>query len=92
MATARAIRAASRLSGVLGEDSAAQLHGWKMKNQPKSPCVVVRRKRNLTAAQRRGVRVRYVDLDRLDTIKAIAPQGNQRLVGGKIKPNIPLGV
>ena len=58
-----AIRAASRLSGVLGEDSAAQFHGWKMKNQPKSPCVVVRRKRNLSTSQRRGVRVRYVDLD-----------------------------
>lgn len=58
-----AIRAASRLSGVLGEDSAAQAHGWKLKKPPQSPCVVVRRKRSLAPHQRRGVRVRYVDLD-----------------------------
>lgn len=58
-----AIRAASRLSGVLGEDSAAQAYGWKLKHPPASPCVVVRRKRRLTGQQRRGVRVRYRDLD-----------------------------
>jgi very-short-patch-repair endonuclease len=58
-----AVRAASRLTGVLGEDSAAQAHGWKLKNTPRSPCVVVRRKRSLTPLQRRGVRVRYLDLD-----------------------------
>lgn len=58
-----AIRAASRLTGVLAEDSAAQAHGWKLKRPPTSPCVVVRRKRTLTPQQRRGVRVRYRDLD-----------------------------
>lgn len=58
-----AIRAASRLTGVLGEDSAAQVHGWKMKKPPTSPCVIVRRKRSLTPRQRRAVRVRYRDLD-----------------------------
>ncbi|HEX4977533.1 MAG TPA: DUF559 domain-containing protein [Nocardioides sp.] len=58
-----AVRAANRLSGVLAEDSAAQAHGWKMKNPPASPCVIVRRKRRLTLTQRRGVRVRYRDLD-----------------------------
>lgn len=58
-----AIRAASRLTGVLGEDSAAQVHGWKLKHPPKSPCVIVRRKRSLTPQQRRAVRVRYRDLD-----------------------------
>lgn len=58
-----ALRAAGRLSGVLAEDSAAQAYRWKMKRQPSSPCVVVRRKRKLRPDQRRGVRVRYRDLD-----------------------------
>lgn len=56
-------RAANRLSGVLSEDSAAQAHGWKLKHAPTTPCVTVRRKRRLTAQQRRGSRVRYRDLD-----------------------------
>jgi very-short-patch-repair endonuclease len=58
-----AYRSANRLGGVLSEDSAAQAHGWKLKHVPVSPCVTVRRKRNLKPHQRRGVRVRYVDLD-----------------------------
>lgn len=58
-----AMRAANRLGGVLSEDSAAQAHGWKLKHRPVSPCVTVRRKRTLKPHQRRGVRVRYVDLD-----------------------------
>ncbi len=43
-----AVGAASRISGVLVEDSAAQYHGWGMKHRPASPCVAVPRKRRVS--------------------------------------------
>ncbi|HSV40213.1 MAG TPA: type IV toxin-antitoxin system AbiEi family antitoxin [Nocardioidaceae bacterium] len=55
-------RAAARLHGVLCLDSAAKHHGWKLKHQPNEPAVAVPRNRNVTAAQRQGVRVLYLDL------------------------------
>ena len=58
-----ALRAANRLTGVLVEDSAAQYHGWELKHRPVSPCVAVPRNRKLDPVRRRGLRVRYVDLD-----------------------------
>jgi very-short-patch-repair endonuclease len=57
-----ALACAHRLSGLLCEDSAAQLYGWPLKHRPSSPVVVVPRKRNLPEHRRRGVRVRFVDL------------------------------
>ncbi len=58
-----ALRAAHRLSAVLVEDSAAQYHGWEIKHRPVSPCVAVPRNRKLEPERRRGLRVRYLDLD-----------------------------
>ncbi|HYO38382.1 MAG TPA: DUF559 domain-containing protein [Nocardioidaceae bacterium] len=58
-----AVRVANRLSGILMEDSAAQCLGWELKHPPSSPCVAVPRNRKVDASRRRGVRVRYVDLD-----------------------------
>lgn len=61
-----ALRAAHRLSGVLWLDSAALHHGWKVKQRPGAPAVTVRRNRKLTADQRAGVRIRYLDLGEAD--------------------------
>ena len=58
-----AIRAASRLSGVLCLDSAARHHGWKVKHQPVSPAVAVPRNRKVAAERRTAVRLLYLDLD-----------------------------
>ena len=69
-----ALRAASRLSAVLIEDSAAQYHGWELKHRPPSPCLAVPRHRTVPAHRRRGVRVRFVDLDPEDVSRqATAP-------------------
>ena len=65
-----ALLKAGSLSGVLVEDSAAQYHGWPMKHQPPSPCVAVPRHRKVASARRRGVRLRYADLDPGDVSRA----------------------
>jgi very-short-patch-repair endonuclease len=69
------MRAAHRLSGLLVEDSAAAYYGWEMKHRPTTPCVAVPRKRNLPAHRRRGVRVRYVDVDPADVNRIAASPG-----------------
>ena len=56
-------RVANRVNGVLAEDSAAQVYGWKLKHPPPSPCVMVPRNRKLTPERREGARVRYRDVD-----------------------------
>lgn len=53
---------ANELSATLCLDSAARYFGWKVKHQPAGPALAVRRKRHLTAEQRKGVRIVYVDL------------------------------
>jgi very-short-patch-repair endonuclease len=58
-----AVITAHRLSAVLVEDSAAQYHGWETKHRPVSPCVAVPRNRKVARERRRGVRLRFVDLD-----------------------------
>jgi very-short-patch-repair endonuclease len=70
-----AVRAAGRLSGVLVEDSAAQLHGWELKHRPASPCVAVPRTRRLESGRRNGVRVRYADLDPADVSRQVTVPG-----------------
>lgn len=64
--TDEALRAANKLSGVLCLDSAARYHGWKVKHQPASPAVAVRRNRKLSPERREGLRVLYVDLPPAD--------------------------
>ena len=54
--------AARRTSGVVSHLSAAQHWGWKVKLPPEKPIITVPRSRNLTAAQREGVDVRWFDL------------------------------
>lgn len=61
-----ALLAAHRLSGFLVDESAAQYHGWEMVRLPRSPCVAVPRNRKVTPERRRGLRVRFVDLDPSD--------------------------
>lgn len=56
-----ALRAASRLSGVLSVDSAAQYYGWELKHRPKTPSVTVPRNRKVAPERRVGVRVRWAD-------------------------------
>lgn len=54
---ADATRAAARLTGTVCLRSAAAHHGWAMKTQPPIPEVAVSPRRNLTVAQRAGVRI-----------------------------------
>ena len=58
-----AVRRAVALSGVLVGLSAARVHGWELAHQPDRPEVAVPRHRNVPPSRRRGVRLRYVDLD-----------------------------
>ena len=69
-----ALRAASRLSAVLVEDSAAQYHGWELKHRPPSPCLAVPRHRTVPAHRRR-LRVRFVDLDPGDVSRQATTPG-----------------
>lgn len=75
-----AVRAANRLSGVLVEDSAAQYHGWELKHRPSSPCIAVPRNRKLDAARRRGVRIRYLDVDP-DRVNGFATTATETVIG-----------
>ncbi|MFT4009282.1 MAG: DUF559 domain-containing protein [Nocardioidaceae bacterium] len=59
----RGLRAAQQLSGVASHESAASYHGWEIKSEPERPNVIVPRKRNVPFRARRGVQVRYRDLD-----------------------------
>lgn len=54
--------AARRVGGVVSHLSAAQHWGWKVKLPPELPVVTVPRNRNLTAARRAGVDVRWANL------------------------------
>ncbi len=57
-----ALRRARELSGVLCLDSAARMHGWKLKHVPRTPAVAVPRKRKVSANRRHGLRLVYLDL------------------------------
>lgn len=59
-------RTASRLSGVLCLDSAAQHHGWRLKHPPSTPAIAVPRNRNVAADRRAGARLVYADLTDAD--------------------------
>ncbi len=56
------LRVAHELSAVLSHESAALHHGWKVKHSPEMPMVTVRRKRNLTSADRGRALPHYNDL------------------------------
>lgn len=56
------LRVAGALSGVLSHSSAALRWGWKVKTVPDRPHVTVRRKRHLSAEQRRKVVAHWRDL------------------------------
>jgi len=60
--------AALRLGGVAAYRSAAKYWAWPMKWQPERPSVVVRRGRDLTAAQRAGVEVSWRSLADADVV------------------------
>ncbi len=62
-AASQAITDATRLSGVASHLSAALGHGWQVVQAPAAPEVIVKRNRKLTPDQRRGVDVRYRDLE-----------------------------
>ena len=57
-----AVRAATRLTAVVGLRGAAAAHGWELAHQPAVPEVVVRRGRKLSADQRQGVVVHWANL------------------------------
>jgi very-short-patch-repair endonuclease len=50
------------LAGVASHTSAAALHGWQLATQPERPCVVVPRQRKVPPHRRRGVELRWRDL------------------------------
>ncbi len=56
-------RAAGRLSGVVSGASAAAHHGWELKAPPPLPHVTVPAKRRVGPDRRRGVVLRWRDLD-----------------------------
>jgi hypothetical protein len=56
-------QAAARLVGIVSHLSAAQLHGWELKRRPELPTITVRRNRNGDAWRRRGVDLKWRDLD-----------------------------
>jgi very-short-patch-repair endonuclease len=55
--------AAARLAGVASHLSAAQLNGWELKWRPARPTVTVLRNRKVEAWRRKGIDVRWRDLD-----------------------------
>lgn len=57
-----ALRAASRLSGVVSHVSAAQVHGWEVKHPPALPTVTVPRNRRVAPERREGVAVTWAHL------------------------------
>lgn len=57
-----ASREAARISGVICMRSAAIAHGWEVKQLPDRPEVAVSPRRNLPAARREGVRVRWMNV------------------------------
>lgn len=57
---------AIRLGGVISHASAAQWHGWSLKRDPEVPVVTVPRHRTVPARLRRGVEVRYADLQAVE--------------------------
>jgi very-short-patch-repair endonuclease len=56
-------QAAARLAGIVSHLSAAQLHGWELKRRPELPTITVRRNRNVEPWRRRGVDLKWRDLD-----------------------------
>lgn len=61
--TGEALRAASRLNGVVTGASAAAAHGWETKVPPTRPDVTVPAKRRVTPDRRRGVDLHWRDVD-----------------------------
>ena len=57
-----ALRAAHAVHGVLSHTSAALRHGWPVKTPPSLPHVIVPRKRQVSALQRRRVQPHFADL------------------------------
>ncbi|RAE00142.1 hypothetical protein DN583_31095, partial [Burkholderia multivorans] len=55
--------AATRLTATASHLTAALGHGWGLVAPPALPQLIVRRKRTVTAHQRRGVQIFYRDLD-----------------------------
>lgn len=60
--------AAIRLSGVVSHRSAALAHGWPVRSQPARPELIVPSKRKVVPARRRGVDLRWRDLDPTDLV------------------------
>lgn len=58
-----ALRAASRLDGVVTGASAAARHGWELARPPGIPTVTVPAKRKVTRERRVGVRLHWRDVD-----------------------------
>jgi very-short-patch-repair endonuclease len=69
------LRAARSLNGVASHENAAIYHAWEIKLEPERPSVIVPRHRTVPAHKRRGIDVRFRDLqshehDGLATSKA----------------------
>jgi very-short-patch-repair endonuclease len=58
--------AAHRVGGVASHRSAALRHGWAVLHVPEQPEITVPKHRRLTKEQRRGVTLRWADVDSLD--------------------------
>lgn len=54
--------AASELSAIISHRSAALVHGWSVRSEPKKPELIVPRNRNVSLAKRRGCDVRWRDV------------------------------
>lgn len=65
-ATAEHRRIAHARTGVLSHLSAAQEHGWKVKNVPGRPQIGFPRTRHLRAGQREGIDPHWADLDKAE--------------------------
>lgn len=63
-----ALRAAHRLAGTLSYLSAAQAHGWSVKNPPERPHLTFSAHRKLTKGQRLGIEVHRAELSASDLL------------------------
>ena len=58
----KGLRAAAQLSGIASHRTAAMVHGWEIGTQPDQPDVIVPRNRKVDPHRRRGIAVRWRDL------------------------------
>ncbi|MFC7487201.1 DUF559 domain-containing protein [Knoellia sp. CPCC 206453] len=70
-ATAEHRRIAHARTGVLSHLSAAQDHGWKVKNVPERPQVTFPRTRRLRSGQREGIDPHWADLDGAERVAGV---------------------